>query len=310
MAHKLLLVDDEPFNLELMTELLEDAGYEVDTAESGEEGWTLLEAQGERYSTILLDKMMPGISGFEVLRRIKGNPRLEFLPVIMQTAVGAAASVQESLAAGAFYYLTKPFSREMLLAVVEAASSHWDRHAHFRELANQQIEALNYMRDARFCFRTQQEAQWVTALLAKACPHPERVATGLFELLVNAIEHGNLALSYQEKSHLQAEGKWEAELERRLADPELGARQVCVEFSHTPASISLLITDEGQGFDWRHFLDTESISYLESHGRGILIARKLSFDQVEYLGNGNQVRVSLRLRVPDARSAAPSAARL
>lgn len=308
MSHKLLLVDDEPFNLELMTELLEDAGYEVETAESGEEAWSKLESDGERYSTILLDKMMPGISGFEVLRRIKSTPRLEFLPVIMQTAVGAAASVQESLAAGAFYYLTKPFSREMLQAVVEAAVSHWDRHAHFRELANQQIEALGFMCEARFCVRTHQEAQWITALLAKACPHPERVATGLFELLVNAIEHGNLALSYQEKTRLQAAGQWEAELERRLADPELGARRVCVEFRHETSDIHLLITDQGDGFDWQHFIDTESISYLESHGRGILIARKLSFDAVQYLGKGNQVSVRLKAAAQDARNAAPTPA--
>jgi CheY-like chemotaxis protein/anti-sigma regulatory factor (Ser/Thr protein kinase) len=296
MTHKLLLVDDEPFNLELMAELLGDAGYQAVSAENGEEAWSILEADGESFAGVLLDKMMPGISGFEVLRRIKGNPRLEFLPVIMQTAVGAASSVQESLSAGAFYYLTKPFSREMLLAVVEAAVSHWDRHMHFRELANQQIEALSYLNHASFAFRTHKEAQWVTAMLAKACPHPERVATGLFELLVNAIEHGNLNLSYHEKTRLQAEGIWEPELERRLKDPELGPRQVTVDFSRTPESICFKITDQGEGFDWEHFLDTESISYLDSHGRGILIARKLSFDQVNYQGRGNIVQATLLQR--------------
>lgn len=295
MPHKLLLVDDEPFNLELMTELLSDAGYRVDSAGSGEDAWRMLQSDGENYSTVLLDKMMPGISGFEVLRRIKSNPRLEFLPVIMQTAVGAAASVQESLTAGAFYYLTKPFSREMLLAVVDAAISHWDRHAYFRELANQQIEALNYLSQARFQVKSHKEAQWVTSLLAKACPHPERVATGLFELLVNAIEHGNLELPYLEKTRLQAENQWEAELEQRLADPMLGARRVEVEYQRSPEEIVFTITDEGEGFDWQHFLDNETSSYLESHGRGILIARKLSFDQLSYIGNGNRVQARLRL---------------
>ncbi|UGA40415.1 response regulator [Chromobacterium haemolyticum] len=110
MPHKLLLVDDEPFNLELMAELLQDAGHEVVQAEDGETALAILQREGETFSTVLLDKMMPGISGFDVLRRIKSEPRLEFLPVIMQTAMGAASSVQEGLAAGAFYYLTKPFS--------------------------------------------------------------------------------------------------------------------------------------------------------------------------------------------------------
>lgn len=102
MPHKLLLVDDEPFNLELMAELLQDAGYEVTLAEDGETALDILQREGETFSTVLLDKMMPGISGFDVLKRIKGEPRLEFLPVIMQTAMGAASSVQEGLAAGAF----------------------------------------------------------------------------------------------------------------------------------------------------------------------------------------------------------------
>lgn len=293
MSHKLLLVDDEPFNLELMSELLSDAGYKAITAENGEEAWSILEAEGESFATVLLDKMMPGISGFEVLRRIKNNPKLEFLPVIMQTAVGAAASVQESLSAGAFYYLTKPFSREMLLAVVEAAVSHWDRHTYFRELANQQIEALGYLQQARFEFRSHKEAQWVTSLLAKACPHPERVATGLFELLVNAIEHGNLNLSYAEKTQHQANGSWETELEQRLADPVLGLRSVSVNYQRQADGICFTITDQGQGFDWAQFIDTESMSYLDSHGRGILIARKLSFDQVNYQGCGNTVQATL-----------------
>ncbi|BEV72837.1 MULTISPECIES: response regulator [unclassified Paludibacterium] len=307
MAHTLLLVDDEPFNLELMSELLEDAGYQIRTAESGEAAWQLLEQEGESYSTVLLDKMMPGIDGFEVLRRIKGNPKLEFLPVIMQTAVGAAASVQEGLSQGAFYYLTKPFSREMLLAVIEAAVSHWDRHAYFRELANQQAEALGYLSQARFAFRTHQEAQWVTALLARACPHPERVATGLFELLVNAIEHGNLRLSYSEKTRLQAEGQWEAELSRRLADPQLGQHQVQLDYHRSADTIRFTITDQGDGFDWEHFLDTEAISYLESHGRGILIARKLSFDRVRYQGNGSCVTAEIALQRPAGPSASDGA---
>jgi CheY-like chemotaxis protein len=293
MACKLLLVDDEPFNLELMAELLIDAGYEAITAENGEEAWSILEEQGTEFSAVLLDKMMPGINGFEVLRRIKSDSRLEFLPVIMQTAVGAAASVQESLSAGAFYYLTKPFSREMLLAVIEAAVSHWDRHAHFKELANQQSEALGFLQQARFAFRTHKEAQWVTALLAKACPHPERVATGLFELLVNAIEHGNLGLSYADKTRLQASSEWESELERRLGDPVLGERVVSVDYLKSPDQICFTIVDQGTGFDWTHFMDTESLSYLDSHGRGILIARKLSFDQVNYAGCGNTVQALL-----------------
>lgn len=295
MTHKLLLVDDEPFNLELMTELLEDAGYQTLQAENGEQAWQILQEQGHSLSAVLLDKMMPGLSGFDVLKRMKATPDLDFLPVILQTAISSPASVQEGMEAGAFYYLTKPFSRDMLLAVVEAALSHWLRHQAFREIAKQQLDALTHLQKAEFRLRTHKEAQTVTALLARTAPQPERAATGLFELLVNAIEHGNLAIPYQEKTHLQGEGLWEEELERRLSDPVLGLRAVSVSFERQLHALSFVIEDMGDGFDWRQYLENETASMLSSHGRGILIARKLSFDWMEYRGKGNIVAAGIVL---------------
>ncbi|SCK17254.1 response regulator [Vogesella sp. LIG4] len=290
MAKRLLLVDDEPFNLELLGELLQDAGYETVAADNGEDAWQILQREGEQYAAVLLDKMMPGISGFELLRRMKANPHLAFLPVIMQTAVGAAASVQEGLSSGAFYYLTKPFSRDMLLAVVAAATVHWDRHQYFRELANQQMGALQFLDRAEFSFHTLQEARHVAALLAKTSPEPEKVATGLFELIVNAIEHGNLGVSFEEKTRLQQQERWEQELERRLADPVLGARKVSLGLERSARALSFEIRDQGDGFDWQHFLTREPGELLASHGRGIMIARRLSFDELEYRERGNVVR--------------------
>jgi len=289
MGKRLLLVDDEPFNLELLSELLQDAGYDTVQAEDGETAWQILQQEGETFSAVLLDKMMPGISGFELLRRMKASSKLAFVPAIMQTAVGAAASVQEGLSSGAFYYLTKPFSRDMLLAVVAAAAVHWDRHQHFKELANQQAGALRHMNSASFCFRNLLEAQHVTALLARASPEPEKVATGLFELIVNAIEHGNLEVSYEDKTRLQSQDRWESELEKRLADPMLGQRRVWVDMAREAGSLRFTIRDEGQGFDWQNFQDSAPDALLSSHGRGILIARRLSFDEVAYQGCGNVV---------------------
>lgn len=289
MKKRLLLVDDEPFNLELMTDLLEDAGYDTQQALNGEDAWQILQQEGERFSAILLDKMMPGISGVDLLKRIKASGRLAFLPVIMQTAVGAAASVQESLAGGAFYYLTKPFSRDMLLAVVGAATEHWDRHQYFVELANQQLDALQHLEQASFGFRQLHEARSVTALLARTSHSPEKTATGLFELIVNAIEHGNLELDYQEKTQLQREDRWQETLQQRLADPVLGAREVRVDMQRHGRDLHFTIRDQGKGFDWARYLVDDPTQLISSHGRGILIARKLSFDQLHYQGNGSQV---------------------
>ncbi|AXK39191.1 response regulator [Crenobacter cavernae] len=290
MSHTVLLVDDEPFNLELLAEQLEDAGYRTVTSGSGEDAWRRLNEDGASYSAVLLDKMMPGLCGVELLRRIKDTPRLECLPVVLQTAVSSAASVQAGLAAGAFYYLSKPFTREMLLAAVGAAVGHRDRLAHLKARSEQQVDALQHLADARFTLRTHDEAQQLAALLAHACPQPGRVATGLFELLVNAIEHGNLELSFEEKARRQDEGTWEAELEKRLAEPVRGVRRVTLAFERLADRLRFTVSDEGRSFCWQARQGEG-----EACGRGLLIAERLAFDALEYRDKGNSVEATVFL---------------
>ena len=117
----ILIADDEPFNLEIVSELLEDAGFEPVMIENGGEAWALLDEQPERFDAVLLDRMMPGMDGLELLNRIKADPRLHQLPVILQTARAGKQDVTDGMAAGAFGYLSKPFDKAMLIDVVTRA---------------------------------------------------------------------------------------------------------------------------------------------------------------------------------------------
>ncbi|MCB1917743.1 MAG: response regulator, partial [Rhodocyclaceae bacterium] len=117
----ILVVDDEPFNREILAEVLDDPAYRISVAEDGGQAWDRLTADGESFDLVLLDRMMPGMDGLEVLRRMKDTPRLRDLPVIMQTAAASPDQVREGIAAGAYYYLTKPFELETLLTIVRAA---------------------------------------------------------------------------------------------------------------------------------------------------------------------------------------------
>jgi len=96
-------------------------------------------------------------------------------------------------------------------------------------------------------------------------------------------------VSYEDKTRLQSQDRWESELEKRLADPMLGQRRVWVDMAREAGSLRFTIRDEGQGFDWQNFQDSAPDALLSSHGRGILIARRLSFDEVAYQGCGNVV---------------------
>jgi anti-sigma regulatory factor (Ser/Thr protein kinase) len=132
-------------------------------------------------------------------------------------------------------------------------------------------------------------------MLANACPDPERVVVGLSELIINAIEHGNLGITYEEKTRLNQDGEWLREVERRLQSEEYADKRVVVDFERGPLSIRIRIADEGAGFDWHGYVDPDPERAFDNHGRGIAMSKLLYFDSLEYHGKGNEVTVEVFL---------------
>ncbi|GAB4385192.1 MAG: hybrid sensor histidine kinase/response regulator [Elainellaceae cyanobacterium] len=114
---QILAVDDTPDNLILIEAILEDEGYKVNTAEDGLIALEMLEQSPPQL--ILLDIMMPGMDGYEVTRRIRNNPKLPFIPILLITA-HEQSSVVEGLDAGADDFIRKPFDTDELLARVRS----------------------------------------------------------------------------------------------------------------------------------------------------------------------------------------------
>ena len=113
---KILVVDDTPKNVKLLADLLSVKGYSVVTAESGREALAQLET--ERPDLVLLDVVMPEMSGYEVCRKIRENVATQILPVVMVTALDPSEERIKGLDAGADDFLTKPINRAELLARV------------------------------------------------------------------------------------------------------------------------------------------------------------------------------------------------
>lgn len=113
-----VVIEDEDDILELISYNLRHAGYVVSGASSGEEGLALVESN--RPKLVLLDLMLPGVSGLEVCRRLKQNPDLQAIPVLMVSAKGDESDIVTGLEMGADDYVTKPFSPKILLARVRA----------------------------------------------------------------------------------------------------------------------------------------------------------------------------------------------
>lgn len=116
MAEKILIIDDDATMVNLLSTVLEFEGYETRKALSGKEA--LESIDGDLPDIILLDIMMPGMDGFEVLARLRGDARTERLPVIMLTARTEDRDIFEGWRRGADEYVTKPFDpRELVQAI-------------------------------------------------------------------------------------------------------------------------------------------------------------------------------------------------
>ncbi len=115
---KILVVDDTSRNAKLLADLLNAKGYAVVTASSGREALTLVGA--EQPDLVLLDIMMPDMSGYEVCRKIRENPATGILPVVMVTALDPSQERIKGLEAGADDFLPKPISQPELFARVRS----------------------------------------------------------------------------------------------------------------------------------------------------------------------------------------------
>jgi CheY-like chemotaxis protein/anti-sigma regulatory factor (Ser/Thr protein kinase) len=292
---RVLVVEDDPGGRELLEHLLGEEGYTVESESDGAEAWRRLEAGPPPFDVALLDWALPGIDGLELLGRIKAAKALEPIPVIFQTARTDREAVLAAVAAGVSYFVPKPIDSQLLRTVVAAAVADHARRRALHETAERGEAAAATLVEGSFRYRTILEATSLATLLSRAFPDPERSLTGLSELMINAVEHGNLGITYQEKSELLAAERWSEEVERRLSSPEHRDKQVEVRFERTRERIVVEIADRGAGFDWRRFLTISTDRIFHTHGRGIAMANLMSFDRLEYVAPGNRVLATVEL---------------
>src|SRR5215510_3087996 len=183
----ILAVDDDPVNLHIISEVFQREAVTISYANSGANALRLLGDPINSFDVVLLDRMMAGLDGIEVLRRMKAEPRLAHTPVVMQTAAAAPDQVCEGLTAGAHYYLTKPYAPSTLRTIVRAALDHARDRRDLEARASTFAESMSMLVQGTFSARTVEDAQRLAGFLAQLCPDPKVAVLGIAELLVNAI---------------------------------------------------------------------------------------------------------------------------
>jgi DNA-binding response OmpR family regulator len=292
---RVLAVDDDPALLALISQLLSNENCMVETAANASLAWGKLNDPLNCYSFVILDRKMPGIDGLELLKRIKADSSLQGLPVIMQSGAVSPEQIAEGIEAGAFYYLTKPYQHKAMLCIIRAVKADIELRAEVSGQASRHIESLQYIVRAELHFSTPEDVSRVAGILAALCPDPDQASSGLVELLLNAVEHGNLGINYQEKKRLLYEDGWEEEVRRRLALPQYRDRVASVTFERRPDALRFRIADQGEGFDWEKYLELDPQRSLDPNGRGIAMSRRYSFSSVEFQGIGNVVTATVAL---------------
>lgn len=136
-------------------------------------------------------------------------------------------------------------------------------------------------------------ARTVSLVLSNISLNPERINLGLWEMLINAVEHGNLGISHEEKRmHVETDNMDDLVQERLQLDINKN-KFVTVKFNIDSVKSYFDIQDQGEGFDWKKYWDIDASRLLNKSGRGIALARMAGFDKVDYLGIGNHVQCTI-----------------
>jgi len=152
-SERILLVDDNPTNLQVLVGALEGRGYNLLIAKNGESTLTIVRKAWP--DLILLDIMMPGMDGFEVCRRLKADPATQEIPVIFLSALGETTDKVHGLDLGAVDYITKPFQPEEVIARVNThLTIHWLK----KDLAfkNEELRDMNENLERKVAERSKQ----------------------------------------------------------------------------------------------------------------------------------------------------------
>ena len=290
MKETLLVVEDEAQLRKLISEVLTEEGYDVLEAADGVAGQEILLQRSADVRCTVMDWLMPRMSGIELLEWMKKNKETENIPVVLQTGVTDPERIKRGIEAGAFYYLTKPVLPTVLVSIVRAAiDDRREKEVLLRQLATCR-NPLSILVEGTFEFRTIEEAEGLATIIANASPVPER-ALAINEIFLNAIEHGNLGITYDEKTGLVEAGTWRQEVDRRLNLPANIGKTVRVRVDRGPEGLTVLVRDCGPGFDVERYLQFDVNRAFDTHGRGIALARAAL--KLEFEDEGRAVRIAI-----------------
>jgi CheY-like chemotaxis protein/anti-sigma regulatory factor (Ser/Thr protein kinase) len=283
---RVLVVDDQEALRTLLSRLLEREGFDPIQAADGEQAVEAFKSQSPL--VVVSDIMMPRMDGLALLTEIKRIDRNAI--VILMTGQGNEDVLLRALRGGASNFFKKPFNvRELIDEIrkvvefrIEAA-----RSTLFSPLLVEETKSFVLPRADSPYFPIINQ---ITLQLPCLMPEEEilNLKIGIEEMVTNALEHGNLGISFEEKSKAIEDGRLPQLIAERGMRSDAEGRKVYISSHLSPYLFEISIRDEGRGFDWRALPSVAPENLLSFNGRGIFLT-KIYFDEVLYSQSGNEV---------------------
>jgi CheY-like chemotaxis protein/anti-sigma regulatory factor (Ser/Thr protein kinase) len=288
---RVLVVDDQEALRTLLARLLEREGFDPVQAEDGAQAVDLY--RSESPLVVVSDIMMPKMDGLSLLTEIRRIDRNA--TVILMTGQGSEDVLLKALRGGATNFFKKPFNvRELIEEIRKVVEFRLEaaRSSLFSPLLVEETKTFVMPRaDSPFFPIINQ----ITLQLPCILP-PEDILNlkiGIEESITNAIEHGNLGITFESKAKAISEGRLAELIAEKGRESDTAGRRVRIASRLTPEWFEITIGDDGRGFDWKNLPAVEPENLLAFNGRGIFLT-KIYFDEVIFNDAGNEVTLRKR----------------
>ncbi len=291
MKRVILVVDDEEIILNLLTEFFNDLDYEVIAATNGEDGLKAV-IENPDISLVLTDVKMTGMSGIDLLKMIR-EYRTD-LPVVIITGFKTIENAVAAVKYGAIDYISKPFDLKSVKKVIENIFSSLEKDSYSTNIKKYLLEQYFKYEFKTIDIKPEIIARNLaqTILETKVCTPTEynQFYIAFTEVLINAVEHGNLGLESKVKSDDFNEEKFQEIKKERLQNKKYADKKVILELKICRDNFELTVEDSGNGFDYKSILENvdDPIASLEAFGRGFMYLNHL-MDKFKFNKKGNKV---------------------
>lgn len=296
----ILIIDDDDDIRAIIKLYLKGFSFNTHLFANGLDALSHVNSSEESFDMVLVDYMMPEMNGIEFTRALKNDPRYQSIPIVMLTAKSDADSITEGISAGVLHYISKPIDKKLLQSVISNVTDQIKQQKEIGQAMQIFDSGFETLDAADFEFKYFEETEGMGHFLSKFFPEPHRVLSGVQNLLINALEHGNLKVQHKKKSKDFNFQEWRKEILEKQNLPDNKNKSIRVSFRKGDEDITLTIEDDGDGFEWKRYLDLDPSNALKNFGRGIAMANKINFDKVEYNEKGNKVKITVFNVDPDS----------